>query len=105
MPPEEQLQLGALEQGNDTATQGNDGNPDSNQESAYQRVSVEEAATLPYEELKRRMREERRLAEEGALPDISVSGADGGDESGDDDGNAGQEDSDNTQGSGGEEGS
>ena len=68
-PDEQQLQPGALEQGNDGAPTGEG---TGNDQPSYQRVTPEEAATLPYAELKRRMKQEAQLAEDGLLETTSA---------------------------------
>src|SRR5690348_12032923 len=56
----------------------------------YQRVTPEEAASLPYDELKKRMREEARLHEEGLLPaSASTEPAEENDDEADTSNNAG----------------
>lgn len=65
---EQQVQPGTLEQGADGSTSQAEANQQGTAESTYQRVTPEEAATLPYAELKRRMKEEARLHAEGLLP-------------------------------------
>lgn len=102
MPPEEQqTQPVAPEQGNVSAPQSAEGSSaESTQQTPFQRVSPEEAATLPYPELKRRMREEARLQADGQLPEPV------GDDHDEDEGEAGTagQDSTRAQGSGGEGG-
>lgn len=73
MGDDEQIQSGALEQGNDGSTPQEGANQQQPVESTYQRVTPEQAATLPYDELKRRMKEEARLHAEGLLPDSTES--------------------------------
>lgn len=60
----------------------------------YKRVTPEEAATLDYAELKRRMREERRLYEDGLLPEASATSQTSDEE---------QESTDETAGTAGQE--
>lgn len=77
------------------------GNTPNGSQTSFQRVSPEEAATLPYDELKRRMREEARLVEAGELDATRpVVQEDDGDDDGDELGTAGR-DEDSSQGSGG----
>ena len=81
------------------------GSGQATEQPTFKRVTPEEAATLDYAELKRRMREERRLYEEGLLPEASATSQTGDedeDTTGGTAGTAGQEDSGN-QGSGGRE--
>lgn len=77
MPPEEQQnQSTDLEQVSDGVA--NDAGTAAEQP-AYQRVTPEEAATLPYPELKRRMKLEASLHDQGLLPDASATGTTGED--------------------------
>jgi hypothetical protein len=86
-----------------------EGNVGQSEQAPYKRVTAEEAATLPYDELKRRMKEERRLYEEGLLPATEVQsdegdGGDHGNLEGNEARTAGQDDSTDGTRSGGEGG-